>query len=379
MKGLKHMRRLKHNALLAITAAAVVGLCASAVNDAPRAQSAGEAAPVRQAWAASATGRVEPKNGLIAISTPTSGRIVDVAVKANDKVLAGDLLVRLEEDDLLTRVHAASVEVQVRERERDEEPVKGLALERRQAVDSVAAAERALYRARLLFDDRAFRARTSSTEVTPTDLEQARFQITSAKMQLANSRANLLRVEAKDGMPLSTRLESSLATARAELTLAEAAVERARIRATSDGTVLGVYAKYGELAGPSPEAPLIVMGDLSSLRVRAEVEERDAPKIREGQRVTVKGDAYPDKEFDGVVSSVSQSMAPPRIQPRGVRRPTDIDVIEVLIALDGKPPLLSGMRVDAFFRADSAAAAPVTATPTSSAAAGAVAPGTNPN
>ncbi|MBX9926086.1 MAG: efflux RND transporter periplasmic adaptor subunit [Hyphomicrobiaceae bacterium] len=327
------------------------------------------AAPPKQQWAASATGRIEPRNGNLVISTPVAGRVADVAVSANDEVRAGDLLIRLEEDDLLTRVSAAMTEVQVREREREEEPVKGLALERRQADDSVASAERALYRARLTFDAKAFAARSSGNQA---DLDQARFQIAAAKEQLANSRANLLRVQGKDGMPLATRLESSLATARAELSVAEAAVERARIRAPNDGTILGVYIKYGELAAPSPEAPLIVMGDLSALRVKAEVEERDAPKVKIGQRALIRADAFPDKEFGGIVTSVSQSMAAPRIPPRGVRRPTDVEVVEVTVALDGKPPLLSGMRVDVFFKSEQAGSAagvgqPATATATTGA------------
>ena len=37
--------------------------------------------------------------------------------------------------------------------------------------------------------------------------------------------------------------------------------------------------------------------------------------------------------------------APPGTS-RGPRRPNDVEVLEVLISLDGTPPLLTGMRVD---------------------------------
>lgn len=314
-----------------------------------------EAATPNRPWAASATGRVEPRAGTISITTQQPGRVVDVAVITNDAVKAGDLLVRLDEEDLLTKVAAATAEVQVREREREEERATGLALERRQAEDAVASAERALYRARLTFDELSFRARTSGG-IPPGDVEQARGQIATAKEQLNYARSSLLRVQGKAGMPLATRLESSLASARMDLALAESAVEKARIRAPVDGTVLGVYIKYGELATPSVENPLVLMGDLTSLRVRAEVEERDAPRVKVGQKAVVRGDAFPDKEFEGTVTSVSKSMAAPRIPPRGVRRPTDVEVVEVLVALQGQPPLLSGMRVDVFFRQDQATA-----------------------
>lgn len=328
------------------------------------ADNAASAPTVRPVWAASATGRVEPKDGQIAIGTQSPGKVADVAVKTNDKVLGGDLLIRLDDEDLLTRVTAAAQEVQVRERERDEEIAKGVQLERRQAEDSVASAERGLFRARQAYDDLTLKLRTIPGNVSG-DVDKARFAITAAKEQLANSKASLARVAAKEGLPLATRMESSLAAARAELSLAEAAVERGRIRAPSEGTVLNIFAKAGELVAPSPDVPLIIFGDLRALRVKAEVEERDTSKVRLGQRVVVKGDAFPDKQFEGTVTSVSQTLASPRIATRGVRRPNDVEVLEVMIALDGTPPLLSGMRVDVFFKNEGpaeASAAPPTKT-----------------
>jgi HlyD family secretion protein len=35
---------------------------------------------------------------------------------------------------------------------------------------------------------------------------------------------------------------------------------------------------------------------------------------------------------------------------RGARRATDVEVMEVLVDMDGTVPLMPGMRVDAFFR-----------------------------
>ena len=70
-------------------------------------------------------------------------------------------------------------------------------------------------------------------------------------------------------------------------------------------------------AVPSPDSALVVFGDMSSLRLRAEVEERDAAKVHVGQRVVVKADAFPDKTFEGTVTSISQSLAAPRIATRG--------------------------------------------------------------
>src|SRR5690606_11565715 len=91
----------------------------------------------RPVWAASATGRVEPKDGEVRISSEVPARIVDVIATTNDRVIAGDPLVLLSDDDLESKLSAALSEAQVRIFERDEEPATGVALERRQAEDEL--------------------------------------------------------------------------------------------------------------------------------------------------------------------------------------------------------------------------------------------------
>ena len=133
--------------------------------------------------------------------------------------------------------------------------------------------------------------------------------------------------------------------------------EKTRLRAPYDGTVLGVTARSGELTVASPEAVLVTFGDLSGLKVRAEVEERDATKIKVGQRIVVRADAYPEREFEGKVTLIGSALGNPRINTRGPRRPNDVEVLEVQADLDGTPPLLTGMRVDVFFRNETAVSA----------------------
>src|SRR5215470_7402943 len=62
-------------------------------------------------WAASAPGRVEPVGGEIRISAQAPGRIVEILAGINDRVAAGDLLVRLADEELVARVLAARAEV----------------------------------------------------------------------------------------------------------------------------------------------------------------------------------------------------------------------------------------------------------------------------
>lgn len=307
----------------------------------------------RPLWAASATGRIEPRDGEIRIVPQLAGRVAEVAVKVNDRVARGDLLVRLDDEDARLKVTAAAAEAEVRKLERDEEQAKGMALDRRKAEDALSDARRALFQARMRFDKVTSDHRAG--KASADDVTRARSRVDQGEQRVDNERANLARLADIGGMPLQTRLESALTIARTDLSAAESAVEKMHIRAPSDANVLNVQARVGELAAPAADVALVTVGDLSAMKVRAEVEERDATKVRVGQRVVVRADAFPGKEFDGVVTSVAPSLGTPRIAVRGPRRPNDVEVLEVQADLDGTPPLLTGMRVDVFFKLDKTA------------------------
>ncbi|HYD15503.1 MAG TPA: efflux RND transporter periplasmic adaptor subunit [Hyphomicrobium sp.] len=315
---------------------------------------AADALGTRPVWAASATGRVEPKDGEVRLPSQVPGQIVEVIAQANDQVMAGDILVKLDSDDLMPKLAAAESEAEVRIRERDEEPVTGVALERRQAEDALNDADRARFRAQMDYD-KAYEQSKQGGDANA--ITAVRDKLTAAQKKATDAQAKLDAVLAKPGVPLPTRLESALWVARTDVAQVENAIERTRVRAPQNGTVLNVWAKVGEMAQPSTEAPLVLFGDISSLRVRAEVEERDVTKIRVGQRVVVRADAFPDKDFEGVVTQLAPALGSPSITSRGPRRPNDVEVLEVKIALDGTPPLLTGMRVDAFFRHETSASA----------------------
>lgn len=314
-------------------------------------------APVKPLWSATAQGRVEPKTGEVKLSALSAGRIDTVLVKVNDKVVAGDVLVKVDDSDALARVMGADAEAGVRKRERDSETnVPKLVLDRRAAEDNLNATERALATARMTLDRLLMERRVRPTSVTPGQLDAARKEIDAALAKLTADREALRQSQVAAGVPLPTRLEAGLTAGRAELSAAEAALERTRIRAPFDGTVLQVFAQEGELAAASPEQPMVIVGDLSQLRVKAEVEERDAVKIAVGQSVVLKSDAYPDREFAGKVATVALAMRPPKLAHRGPRRPNDLDTLEVVIDVASGSVLMPGMRVDVYFRIEGAAA-----------------------
>lgn len=304
-------------------------------------------APAPQ-WAASATGRIEPRSGAIAIAPQVAGRIEKVVVSTNDQVKEGDLLVQIADEDARDRITVARAEERVRRGERSEEPVEGLAKKRQEAEDAVFDAEQDAFDAWMTFDETFVAANEGGA--SEAEVRQARDRIRSLEAKISAAKSELERIKADPDLPAPGRLESGLTIARAELALAQNAFKRTRVRAPFDGTVLNVFAHVGETAVPTSGGPLLKFGDLANLRVRAEVEERDVAKVRIGQKVVVRADAFPDREFEGVVTEIASALGSPRITSRGPRRPNDVDVLEVVADLDGSPPLLTGMRVDVFFK-----------------------------
>jgi HlyD family secretion protein len=165
-------------------------------------------------------------------------------------------------------------------------------------------------------------------------------------------KAELRRIEADPGTPLPNFVDGQVNVARAEAAAAAAAIERLTIRAPISGTVLQVNAKPGELAAPTNAQPLLVIGDISALRVRAELDERDVGEVKLGQSAVIRADAFRGREFAGKVSFIAPIVEPGRISARGQRNVTDVDVIEVLVDVAQPDSLAVGMKVDVYFQPD---------------------------
>jgi HlyD family secretion protein len=309
--------------------------------------------PEDKGWQAVAPGRVEPWSGEIKITAAVVGRIGEVLVGVNDKVFAGEPLVRLDDGEARARIATAEAQIALRKRARNDQSTSSRAAERRRAEDWVADAEHGVFEAQATLDQVAIARR--SGRASDADLTTARASMSREQDRLKQRQSELRILEDDKNTPLPTQNEGQLNVARAELALAQAGIEKLTIRAPTAGTVLQVNAKLGELATPSAVQPLLSIGDISALRVRAELDERDFGEIKVGQPAMVRAPAFRGREFAGKVSSIAPIVDAGRINGRDQRGLSDVRVVEVLVDLAEGGPLAVGMKVDVYFRHDNSA------------------------
>lgn len=143
------------------------------------------------------------------------------------------------------------------------------------------------------------------------------------------------------------------ANAKAEVIRSQVSVENARIalddtavRAPITGTIIEKLVETGQvISSPTQDVGggtlLLKMADLSSVQVKALVDETDIGKIQPGQPVTVTVAAYPNQPFAGSVA---------KIEPMATADQT-VTTFAVLIILDNESGLLRpGMNADVEIR-----------------------------
>lgn len=291
---------------------------------------------------AAAPGRVEPRTGFVRLNPAGAGRVTAILVKLNEKVPEGHLLLVMDDKDARAKLLAAEAAAASAKRDRDAAPATAGRESVARAEDQLYVAERAYTQARIELDDATLASPPSS------NIANLRRRVTDTQERVRQETANLATAM-RNNTTAPGRADMGLIAARADVMLADQAWDRTRIRTPIAGSVLQINARVGELIAASPE-PVITLGDVTRLRVRAEVDETEVTKVRVGGAAYVKNAAFPGQDFEGKVTEVSPLLAIPRISARSPRRPNDVEVMEVMIELDTTTSLLPGMRVEAFFR-----------------------------
>lgn len=146
----------------------------------------------------------------------------------------------------------------------------------------------------LVLDDRELRAaligQRANVVVAEATAARLRGQLTRLE-NVGDSRA-ITREELETRRSDVSVAEAQLIAARAAVAQTEALLERLVVRAPRAATVLQVNTRPGEFVTPGASRSPLVLGDLSYLQVRADVDEQVAPRVRTNMQAIgyLKGD-----------------------------------------------------------------------------------------
>jgi len=100
-------------------------------------------------------------------------------------------------------------------------------------------------------------------------------------------------------------LEAEIIAAEVAVATAQANLGYTRITAPMDGTVLAIVSQEGQTVNATQSAPtIIILGDLDTMTVRAEISEVDVVKVKPGQSLyfTILGD--PDHRYEATLQAI---------------------------------------------------------------------------
>jgi RND family efflux transporter MFP subunit len=215
-----------------------------------------------------ASGYVVPQRKA-AVASKITGRIVALNVEEGSKVKKGEILARLENDDIAASRRQAAANLEVARSNRDQ-----------------AKAE--LRDATLAYDRQKTLLAKDFVAKADYDLAEARYRKALAAVAAG---------------------EASITAARAALNVAEWSLEYTNIRSPFDGVVLTKNADVGDIVTPlgaaaNAKASAVTIADLDSLMVEADVSESNLGKVKLGQPCEIQLDAIPDSRFRAAVHMI---------------------------------------------------------------------------
>jgi HlyD family secretion protein len=343
--------------------------------------------------AVSVTGTVEATQ--VDVSARIAGRIVVRPVDEGDRVAEGQLLVRLDDEELAAEVGRQEAAVRTAEatlrdllagaRPQELEEARAAVARARAHLDDLQAGSRAqeieealaavhsaeatrlmterdlqrseeLYRRELVAAQEVDRARQAfqvamahertARERLALALEGARPQqveMARADLRAAEQRLALLLAGSRPDQVEAAR--GQLAQARSALALARSRLKETRIHSPLAGVVLRKNLEVGETANPG--VSILTLMNPREIWVRAYVPEEEIGRIKVGDTARVTVDAYPGRAFPGRVSEIASEaeFTPKNVQTKKERVNL---VFRIKIAVDNPEGILKpGMPADA--------------------------------
>jgi HlyD family secretion protein len=185
---------------------------------------------------------------------------------------------------------------------------------------------------------REARARVKEADADVRYLAHERQRSEALLAQNAVARATFDRSE--HDAESAERRRTSLMAISARL---EAEVTKATITAPFSGTIVTRFVEPGAYVAPG--APIATLGDLSRLRVQAEVGEFDTARVAVGAKATLSAEGYPT-HWRGTIEELPSEVVARQQRPLDPSRPVDTRVLLAKISLDEPLPLRLGQRVE---------------------------------
>lgn len=250
------------------------------------------------------------------VGATVTGRVAQVLVDQGDQVHRGDVLVRLEPEELRAALAQA-----VAAQEQAQAKLSGLRTTGRSAtVASLAQAEATLRAAQTELARQ--QQLVAQGFVSASRIDEAKRAVEVAQAQQDSARAQT-RAIADSGTDI-VQAQAQLASARAATAAARVRLAQANILAPADARVLIRQVEPGQIVQPG--RALLTLALAGPTQLVAPVDERFLDQLQVGQPAAVVADAFPNQPFAARVLTIAPSVDAQR------------GAIEVKLALLQQPP-----------------------------------------
>lgn len=239
------------------------------------------------------------KAGAVIVGAEVPGTIARVAVRENELVEAGDVLIEIDASSYRVARDRAASQV-----EAVQSFIQGLQYSYQQALEELELAHtNVAFAGREVEREQALTERQLGSE---SDLDEARHTLEVAELQIPIIEQRLAQLRAQLGGEIHANLQDHPAyrTAKSMLANAELELEHTIVRSPFRGIASKVPPPGAYVARGGP-----VMGVISTdhVWIEANYKETQLEHVRAGQPVVVTIDTYPGREWPGTVESISQA------------------------------------------------------------------------
>src|SRR3954453_20655161 len=245
----------------------------------------------------------------IEVASKVNGRVASINVDKGDKVEAGQVLVRLENDEYRAQLAQQKGQLENLEARLAEITNGSRPEEIEKARADVAEANADLNNAKISLN--RTRELVRQGVFSPQSLDDAEAKYKSSESRVASLQRTL------DLAILGPRKEQREQTlgqidqAKGLVAYAQTQLDNTVIRAPISGTILdrnvekGEFVTTGFVGDKGAKGYLVTMADLNYLQVELDISQNDFPKLGPQQKGIVITDAYPDRKYQGFVEQVS--------------------------------------------------------------------------